>query len=39
METFKAWRWIVEWAHSWISHFRCLLIRWNKKLQNYLAFL
>jgi transposase len=36
---FKARRWVVERAHSWMNHFRRLLIRWEKKPQNYLAFL
>jgi putative transposase len=36
---FKARRWVVERAHSWMNRFRRLLIRWEKKLQNYLAFL
>ncbi|MDQ2714391.1 MAG: IS5 family transposase [Chloroflexota bacterium] len=37
--SFKARRWVVERAHSWINRFRRLLIRWDKKPQNYLAFL
>jgi putative transposase len=36
---FKARRWVVERAHSWMNRFRRLLIRWDKKPQNYLAFL
>ena len=36
---FKARRWVVERAHSWLNRFRRLLIRWDKKAQNYLAFL
>ncbi len=36
---FKARRWVVERAHSWMNRFRRLLIRWEKKPQNYLAFL
>jgi transposase len=36
---FKARRWVVERAHSWINRFRRLLIRWDKKPENYLAFL
>ena len=35
----KARRWVVERAHSWMNRFRRLLIRWDKKPQNYLAFL
>lgn len=36
---FKARRWVVERAHSWMNRFRRLLIRWDKKPANYLAFL
>jgi putative transposase len=36
---FKARRWVVERAHSWLNRFRRLLVRWDKKPQNYLAFL
>jgi transposase len=36
---FKARRWMVERAHSWMNRFRRLLVRWDKKPQNYLAFL
>lgn len=32
-------RWVVEAAHSWLNRFRRLLIRWEKKAENYLAFL
>ncbi len=32
-------RWVVERAHSWLNRFRRLLVRWEKKPQNYLAFL
>ena len=35
----KARRWVVESAHSWLNRFRAILIRWNKKAQNYLGFL
>jgi len=31
-------RWVVEVAHSWCNRFRRLLIRWEKKATNYLAF-
>ena len=37
--SFKARRWVVERAHSWMNRFRRLLIRWDKKPENYLAFL
>ena len=36
---FKARRWVVERAHSWTLRFRRLLIRWDKKPDNYLGFL
>jgi len=36
---YKARRWVVERSHSWLNRFRRLLIRWDKKPQNYLAFL
>jgi transposase len=35
----KARRWVVERTHSWLNRFRGILIRWNKKAANYLAFL
>lgn len=35
----KARRWVVERTHSWTNRFRALLIRWNKKPQNYLALM
>ena len=36
---FKARRWVVERAHSWMNRFRRVLIRWDKSAANYLAFL
>ena len=35
----RARRWVVERTHSWLNRFRRLLIRWDKKPHNYLAFL
>lgn len=35
----KARRWRVEVTHSWLNRFRRLLIRWEKKLANYLSML
>ena len=35
----KARRWVVERTHSWFNRFRRILIRWEKKPQNYLAML
>ena len=34
----KARRWVVEVCHSWLNRFRRILIRWEKKLGNYVAF-
>ncbi len=34
----KARRWVVERTHSWTNRARRLLIRWEKKADNYLAF-
>lgn len=36
---YRARRWVVERAHSWLNRFRRLLIRWEKKPENYLAML
>ena len=36
---YRARRWVVERSHSWMNRFRRLLIRWEKKPENYLAFL
>lgn len=36
---FKARRWVVERTHSWLNRFRRILIRWEKKADNYLALL
>jgi putative transposase len=35
----RARRWVVERSHSWMNRFRRLLVRWDKKPENYLAFL
>jgi transposase len=36
---YKARRWVVERTHSGMNRFRRLLVRWEKKVNNYLAFL
>lgn len=36
---FRARRWVVERTHSWLNRFRRLLVRWEKKPENYIAFL
>jgi transposase len=35
----RARRWVVERAHSWTNRCRRLLVRWEKKAENYLAFI
>ena len=35
----RARRWVVERAHSWLNRFRRLLVRWDKKAENYIGFL
>ena len=35
---FRARRWVVERTHSWMNRYRRILIRWEKKAENYLAF-
>jgi putative transposase len=35
----KARRWVVERTHSWMNRFRRLLIRWEKKVENYFGML
>lgn len=36
---FKARRWVCERTHSWFNRFRRLLIRWEKKPENYIGLL
>ena len=36
---YQARRWVVERTHSWLNRFRRILIRWEKKPENYLAML
>jgi putative transposase len=35
----KARRWVVERTHSWLNRFRRIIIRWEKKTDNYFALL
>ena len=35
----KARRWVVERTHSWLNRFRRILIRCEKKTENYMALL
>jgi putative transposase len=36
---FKARRWVCERTHSWFNRFRRILIRWEKKPENYIGML
>lgn len=36
---FRARRWVVERTHSWMNRFRRLLVRWEKKVENYYGML
>jgi putative transposase len=36
---FQARRWVVERTHSWMNRFRRILIRWEKRAENYLGLL
>ena len=36
---FRARRWVVERTHSWMNHFRRILVRWEKLAGTYLAML
>jgi putative transposase len=36
---FRARRWVVERTHSWLNSFRRLVMRQEKKTENYLAML
>jgi putative transposase len=35
---YRARRWVVEASHSWTNRARRQLVRWEKKADNYLAF-
>ena len=39
MPGWRARRWVVEAAHSWLNRNRAMLIRWSKKAENHLALL
>jgi putative transposase len=36
---YRARRWVVERTQAWLNKFRRLLIRWEKKIENYVAML
>jgi len=35
---YRARRWVVERTISWMNRYRRILIRWEKKTENYLGF-
>jgi putative transposase len=35
----RARRWVVERTHSWLNRSRRLLVRWEKKTENYVGFI
>lgn len=39
LPSYRARRWVVERTHSWFNRFRRLLIRWEKNVANFKAFL
>lgn len=36
---YRARRWVVERTHSWMNRFRRLLVRWEKRIENYIGML
>jgi putative transposase len=36
---YRARRWVWERTHSWMNRYRSILVRWEKKTDNYLALL
>ena len=36
---YRARRWVVERSHSWLNRFRRILVRWEKRVDRYQAFL
>ncbi len=36
---FRAHRWVAERTHSWMNRYRRILIRWEKKPENYMGML
>jgi putative transposase len=36
---YRARRWVCERTHSWFNRYRRILVRWEKKTENYLALL
>ncbi|AOM39746.1 transposase [Xenorhabdus hominickii] len=38
-DDFKVNRWVVERTHSWLNRFRRILVRWEKRIENYEAML
>jgi putative transposase len=35
----RARRWVVERIHSWLNRYRRILVRWEKKADNYIGLL
>lgn len=35
----KARRWVIERTHSWSNRFRRILVRWEKRVENYAGLL
>ncbi len=35
----RARRWVAERTHSWLNRFRRILVRWEKKTENYVGLL
>jgi hypothetical protein len=36
---YPARRWVVERAHSWLVSWRAILVRWERKAENYLGLI
>jgi transposase len=36
---YRARRWVVERTHAWLNRYRRVLVRWEKKAENYIAML
>jgi hypothetical protein len=35
----KPRRWVVERTGAWLNRFRCLLVRWERRAENFLGLL
>ena len=36
---FRVLRWAIERGHGWLNRCRCILVRWEKKPENYVVLL